>query len=708
MFQPDVREIQPIVSVRQGVQDNSLSTALQAGADMYQGFRSSQVRADLRGEEGHVQDVSTDTDYGAIVTKRQERDYTFTTPEGEEAEQTYSVPRDTLNKELNLTRIASARKQGRISGSHALALANANLRQAINKNPMYADELRKEAETFFAEMGLGGSRGGTGGGFFGPSEQEAAEARAQQQRRDALVALEMKAYEEGTTVEGLREANRRITQGKLAKARMEELSMQESLNAREFGSLLGEAKNGHTIELEAILTRPDMVGRIGPEQMPMIRNEIARRANDMRAGINAARGKIPRTEVDAYLSSVASWETSMRQMAEDNDFQTLMANKKTTLNDSIAFNFMTHVPFLHGMHQIGGQAGFEFAIEALQNKEMMGLLKDLNPAQAKLFDIMDDESMTTYFGSIINSINRRDFSPIQTEPSVMTPTPETVDATALNLLNGRINVGSDESAAELRKNSATHVLNLGKEDGRAFRPFLENYKLYTEVRDNPETQKQFLQAFQYRVNSLGAMVQNGDLDPTAFVVEGPGGIDVEASPRARGRTDVSGITPRITVTRDPNRRVLFEGRLSRNMLKELSDLYSAAAAFPGLQVNGKSLTEVLNQKLGRSDTLTPQVGRELSTTTVPPRREGSFSASTDVAADLQSVGINLGTPAPAPTGSNDLSEEEMAVEAPNSEEIKARYDAAKEAGATTTQLRDLLIQLGIPTEEAMALSRQWD
>jgi len=99
-----------------------------------------------------------------------------------------------LDKELNLTQIAAARKQGKISAAEAETRANVALKEATNRLPGMADEFRGRVSSFFG-------RGGRASSAFSLTAEEKKDAKLEMNVLEEAQRVKFRAVEEKRTEE---------------------------------------------------------------------------------------------------------------------------------------------------------------------------------------------------------------------------------------------------------------------------------------------------------------------------------------------------------------------------------------------------------------------------------------------------------------------------------------------------------------------------
>ena len=298
-FDPRMPEVQAHISVTPGVQDDTASRVLAAGWEVGKAAWQGKAMADLVGAESHEDNVSTADQYGAF--------------EYDSEGNPLSLAIDT-----DLTKIANARKQGRLTAGRARAQANMRIREAINDNPMFAREIAERGQRFFGNV-LGGSGGGS---VLEPTNEEKLEEKLHNQMVTDLAKEELTANQLSMDVATYRQYQRAEY---LLDFNAKQLEGNQKLNQVEVQRGVSSAQ---TLAEQDLMTRLTVArqthGDLLAEPVRQeLRSSVLHHRNTMIAAVNRHRADVGGTEATAIEQNLERWADNMIELIDSGNVEAM-------------------------------------------------------------------------------------------------------------------------------------------------------------------------------------------------------------------------------------------------------------------------------------------------------------------------------------------------------------------------------------------------
>ena len=688
VFQPDVREVRPVVNVSRGVQDTATNSALQAAWGVAKGALSGMARAELTGAEGHVSSVTAEDKYGTIVSAPQEG------LEGPVAE---------LNRDLDLTRIANARRQGVISADRARALVNIKLRQAINANPMFADDLRKRAESFLSDVS------GSGMSIFEPTQREKEDAYIREQQLQAAVEEDIEAQQAGLSVEELRTYKHQKIRADYAELRIQELENQDTLNFREFRGAVGEIMVANQTDVLGYITAASRVGGFNPDEKRQAITDINMRAQQMRRFVDRNRGKMSREDASAMVEEIDGWREGAIELVENEDIAAVLAKQREASENAVTMAGLQRFSTISMLNRTGGQAFVEIGLKAMSDPKYNTVMRRIDPTWEALLS-SDIEGANRYLGNMLRRIGG--YEPLPGSAAYQIPSEEATTALAAQVATGELALtDSDQQSIQDTKDKAhKYLFDQAVDDSRTFDIYTRSYKAYKDVMASPDLQRGLKSAVQARVMSLRNRMLTGRHNPNFVNIEFDTvthrpSVD-ESRPGDVIRTGGPAVVPKVRVTLNEaavqaeTDRLMIEEQLSPAAararaleqvdLNEVRSLYEVASVYGGLSMEGKTIKEYLDESLAPRETEPRQSRRQQE----QERREANRERLEQIPeADVRASG-NV-TVRETPTAG--LTQEELSAEPPN--EITPEQADRIKGAKTFDEKVNIIREIGIKDED---------
>lgn len=730
LFQPNVREVRPIVTQHKGVQDDTASRVLAAGYEVGRGAYAGYQQAKLVGEEGHVSSVSPTQDYGSVVSAPQEG---MVGPVAE------------LNRELDLTRIASARKQGSISAERAKALVNIRLRESINNNPMLADDLRRRAEAFLGDMGTGGTGSNS---LFTPSAQEEEDAFIRRQELKANVDFANRARLSGYTPQQLLEIEYEASESARAQREIEDTARLDSMNERTLRPKFSQVINGSALAINGAMVsfaEQRAGGLLQPNDIVQLSTMIRAKASEIRRGIEMHREHIG-DNTDKYLNRIDNWQEQQIALVSEPDYAKFATKMRTQVQDVAMANALQNDPQAYAIRQLYGDAGSELLLRVRSNPELANVLSAIDQNFHGIQSLGNMDSLATLGeGSSIylNTLRAISGQPPSTATGGPVTSRDVPDPAAVTVVAQAIvrdvlgfSAAEPESVQKLKEESEQYLIRESANDLRSLAPYVSDYSVRQRAMSNPKIQEQLSEAVARYADNLIIEASKGQFDPTLFnvsvrdaeevrnaaVLSGSSYVPSVAIPGGGSNPSTfsfdSGVSVKVneqailpdissSLMGDSDTRVVD----ARRQASQIRMMYGIANTYPNLKFEGKPLREWLDTNLMSAKF---KIAAEPAPEPAPEKndvvsvyqrgvkegwdRDKLFNELVDAGADREELAKSWGySPTVAEEG---ITEEEMAAEPPRPISSITEEEASKIKAAPTIRAKIAIIeQLGFESNE---------
>ena len=601
-FDPRMPEVQAHVSVTDGVQDDTLGRVVGAAWEVGSAAYIGKKQADLVGAETHMDNVQQADVYGAI----EYAPHTADLLEGE------GMPIG-LAIDTDLTRIANARRQGRITSSRARALVNAKIREAINDNPMLADALQKRATRFFANELGGGGQGSVGGNILNPTEEEQLEQKLMEQNAVAFADEQREAEQLLMTVEELRVYKRQKLEhdrNKMLLESRETLTMPEV--TRGTSSSILEAETDMLTRIHEM--RTESGGRLNEAQRDELRQEALLHRNKIVHGIGRHAHDVGIDNADKLTANVRRWYDDIEELIDTGSAEHLAEAALDNVELMSKLNLWGTMPQIMAAAQAGPEF-LDWTLTYMGDTFKAQALASINPqlsaflthgiAAIEGFD--PQAHMAPYMGQAAAHLGGvRPLYP----PGMPPGSDDTLETTTDHMA---ANITADGQATP----TALERLAALAEDTPASVAAINTTRFRNQLEQNPTLRAQTEAVVQNAVNSIERKITSGEYNLDFInIQEGEIGIG-NRTRRGRRTTTIPGIevSPRIETvqTRRGSRTTWQQTHPNmtdpREQAQALQSLYTAAEMHPDLTVNGQPIRQYLDSVM-RGDMGVPWMREE--------------------------------------------------------------------------------------------------
>ena len=586
-FGPQMPEVQAHVAVTDGVQDDTMSRVVGAAWEVGSAAYIGKKQADLVGAETHMDNVQQADVYGAI----EYAPHTADLLEGE------GMPTG-LAVDTDLTRIANARRQGRITSSRARALVNAKVREAINDNPMLADALQKRASRFFTNELGGGGQGSVGGNILNPTEEEQLEQKIMEKNAVAYADEQREAEQLFMTVEELRVYKRTELEHKRNKMLLESretLTMPEI--TRGTSSSILEAETDMLTRIHQM--RTESGGRLNEAQRDELRQEALLHRNKIVHGIGRHAHDIGINNADNLTANVRQWYDDIEELIDTGSAEHLAQAALDNVELMGKLNMWGAMPQIMAAAQVSPEF-LDWTLAYMGDERKAQALASINPQLSAFlthgigaiqgFD--PQAHMAPYMGQAAAHLGGvRPLYPPGMPPGSDATLETTTDHMAANMTaDGQATPTALERLAALAEDTPASVAAIN------------TTRFRNQLEQNPTLRAQTEAVVQNAVNSIERKITSGEYNLDFInIQEGEIGIGGRTR-RGRRTTTIPGIevSPRIeTVQTSRGSRTTWQQTHPnmtdpREQAQALQSLYAAAEMHPDLTVNGQPIRQYLD------------------------------------------------------------------------------------------------------------------
>lgn len=681
-FRPVLDEPRAFINVREGVVDESPAQWLTFAGETALELGAARAGSRLVGAEATAADVDPEADYGQFTE-------TFVGPF---ADPDAAVELQ-LSRELDLTRIAAARKQGALSPERTRAAVNLALKEAINRNPLFASSLRERAERF-----LQAGAGGGSGSIFAETPQEKLERGLQETEIKAMQQEEIEAAQMGRTVEELRDIKYIYSERDAGAARMEILSQQQTVFAGDVSEALGKQLAAANLDVLGSLTTAVQQGGYGPEAVQQMKAGINNTRLQLMNELYSVRGKIPGEDWNRLKSDIDHWTEAANTLVDDADFASLISKVSGAMDNAVNIGAKLALPEL-AIASTLGESVVEMQLKAMSDPTWAGPLENVSP-RFRLLRERQDRGM----GVMNNMFAMLLGQPINPEHEI--PTDGELTLFGLSIRNGTIPVppaadGSDKRVKEGADNAIVRG-SLTEGDTRPLSVYYRDPSVIADVRTSEHAQAGIRNAVQRHGGIASRIMRDNDLNLADFRIEiddtGPG-VRVDVTPVVDTQVTMPDrMSPGLT---REERRKRAAAREAAGILK---DTLSLAHTFPEIAVGETGLQDWLYDNIRRGGgiprTEAPQIDLQPRRVPDPPTERPDLPPE---AVPLTREQRQIRGPEPA-----GLTPEELAAEPPEPEVvITPEQEALIRAESTLAGKRRVIRELGIDHPDIEAILRRY-
>jgi len=577
-FGPQMPEVQAHVNVNPGVQDDTLArvvgTAWEVGREAYIGHR----QAALVGQESNVDMVQQDDIYGAFEYG----------PDGTPAR---------LAIDQDLTRIANARRQGRITADMARVRANILVREAINDNPMLAEALQQRANRFFNNELAGGGQGNIGQNILTPTPEEQLDRKIMEDNAMNLAREELKWQQVGMTVEQGRIYEREKLEHERNKQLLESretLVMPEVTRGAQ--SLITEAETDMLTTIHGM--RAQSGGRLNEAQRDELLQKAILHRNQISSAIGAHAHDVGIENAKKLEDSVQRWFVRVEELVNSGNAEALAEAALQNVEIMSQLNSWGAMPQVMTAFSVSPEFG-NWMLQVMGDPRRAELLANLHPQlrafiehgvgalqgfdpQAHIAPYMAQAGQHLAGGGPLY--------PEEMEPGSDPTLEDTADYMAANAVaDGQATPTSLERLRNLANDTPASVNAINTNRFRA------------QMEQNPALRSQAHAVVQNSVRSIERKIATGEYN-LDFISAQQGEIPLQGSRHRTGRrTTIEGmvVEPRIerVQTRRGSRTTWQTTHPDmadpREQAQALQSLFTAAELYPDMEINGQPLREYM-------------------------------------------------------------------------------------------------------------------
>jgi len=302
-----------------------------------------------------------------------------------------------ISRELDLTKITRARKQGRITGQEALTRAQASVKRAVNSNPIFADAIRKRAQEFFTGGGLGS------GNIFKQTPEEQLQAALLKQEAVAQQQEQQEARGAGITVSELRSFKGEVLRNQAKSARLSVQEKEGTVSSQvALDALDGDITTTSLNVMGAVQTAIVSQGGVSPDRKVQIINGIRTQFTlyQNRYKKSLRKAKIPTAEINASLASLKAQRDSLIEQVEDGSLEDLVKSRAGALKATIEEGALVSHLDLAIAKAAGGESASNTYLMSLTNPRLKAVLNKFHPSVAKA----GGQSVSNFITPVLKSI----------------------------------------------------------------------------------------------------------------------------------------------------------------------------------------------------------------------------------------------------------------------------------------------------------------
>lgn len=473
-----------------------------------------------------------------------------------------------LDKELNLTQITRAYKQGAIKAPEANARVNAAVKSAINNNPMFAEDIRNRAGQFFRGAG-------STSGFFTDTTEQDLEAILLKDQALADQQIDQDAARAGVSRDTYIAGQNKIFNGQQATLAMADLTRTSTYSAIGAQEAIATVQAGVSTAVAGQIVQSVSKGGLDAPEQIALRGIITSSYNQQLSAINAMTNILPQRR-EGLIASLDSWRDSQNGFVGDSDSATYLKKLADRGEDGIRLAAQLR----HADVLIAKEAGGETYV----NKYLDGLVDDrLNLA----YELLDPAYKLYYQAGKQGQLHSSMLQKMLGQTPDLDVSNVLVNQMATTMLN------APNTTDKAQDTAGNHILNKIRDGEIAGFEALTSPKSRAWVLKNPE---KFNRAFTFATNDVKRRMKAGgvSLEGASIEVEG-----TEVSLNIPTITSaVDGATPSVKgIPVGLSRLSRFEKGLTYELQEDIRTLISTATSYPALILDGATLEEWVNTTL---------------------------------------------------------------------------------------------------------------
>ena len=490
---------------------------------------------------------------------------------------------------LDLTNITAARKQQNgISAEEARVRVISATKKAIANNPLFADEIRKDAKRFFQST-TGSS------GIFTATSAEAMEAAAEKKRVMGQVDLELAANKVGLSVKDYIDAQGVMFQGQLSEAKLQSADYLSNATVEQIAEENTKVLQSNQLTILGELRTKLDEGGITPHDRAIYKNRVAQIAA---ASINNTIGEKNRNEDltaddrKEVLSDIKAWQDNMNAMLDDAQMETIVGSIAGIKDNMVSIAAATFMPGVTISNKAGGRETVSYYLQAIGNKKKMAAFKAANPGQFKV--LMQAGKAAEYFSSHLQVL-------IGENPSIPVP-----DASYKAFISRTMD--DKDAPNELKDKSSGEIQRIVEEgEPQAISSYL-NEGTRSWVMSKPENKKKLLETVTSMKNAIRQGLRTGGvpIDVYNLNVAEDGSmsfsVDIEKYQRLQASQTAQRLPP---------------PQVDSNLVQNMELLVNVARKYPGLVLEGRTPEEYVRETLGEFH----EIRKEVTETGRVPRED---------------------------------------------------------------------------------------
>lgn len=277
----------------------------------------------------------------------------------------------------DLKKLSAARKAG-LPLAQAKSRATTILKTAINDNPFFADDIRKEYKTYF---------GGSGSDIFKMTPQEEAVAKYQQERAGLALKLQVSEDVAGARMKSVEETT-------YQKQQMELKSSERALNGDDYVFYAqASASLARTNMSSAIIAEYNANGTLSPEsvasfkqQLPLLESQLHDELFKLQKDengqpqigrINAKARENARREIDDTINS-------LKGLIDDSAMQKIVSENQSIIKDNYDIAVVKHFGALKAVKDVMGEDTVKYIFQSMRGNKAWTQIVENEPFFAEI------------------------------------------------------------------------------------------------------------------------------------------------------------------------------------------------------------------------------------------------------------------------------------------------------------------------------------